>query len=186
MKSGRWRWWTRAQHLRCSENLSPSPPLGRPHYLKEAVLGFAAASIWASWSAITRLAIRTSPDFSQGSVHRDPESEKIGLVQRLVPGPRESFNGDSVSPPSPSRGEGRGEGQTSEGEGSPHCGARTKSAERARLLRRALTPAEFALRTRIRGRQRRPTLGTLRGRATRRQAMRPRLSRGPHLGQRCH
>jgi len=32
------------------------------HYLKGAVFGVAAASIWASWSAITRLAVTTSLD----------------------------------------------------------------------------------------------------------------------------
>jgi drug/metabolite transporter (DMT)-like permease len=33
-----------------------------PNYLRGAVFGFAAASIWASWSAITRLAVTTSLD----------------------------------------------------------------------------------------------------------------------------
>ena len=32
------------------------------NYLKGAVFGFATVSIWASWSAITRLAVTTSPD----------------------------------------------------------------------------------------------------------------------------
>jgi drug/metabolite transporter (DMT)-like permease len=31
-----------------------------PNYLRGALFGFAAASIWASWSAITRLAVTTS------------------------------------------------------------------------------------------------------------------------------
>src|SRR5260370_9323555 len=34
----------------------------RSNYLKGAVSGFAAVSIWASWSVITRLAITTSLD----------------------------------------------------------------------------------------------------------------------------
>jgi drug/metabolite transporter (DMT)-like permease len=33
-----------------------------PHYVKEAAFGFAAVSIWASWSVVTRLAVTTSPD----------------------------------------------------------------------------------------------------------------------------
>jgi hypothetical protein len=33
-----------------------------PNYLSAALFGFAAASIWASWSAITRLAVTTSVD----------------------------------------------------------------------------------------------------------------------------
>jgi drug/metabolite transporter (DMT)-like permease len=32
------------------------------NYLTGAVFGFAAVSIWASWSAITRLAVTTSLD----------------------------------------------------------------------------------------------------------------------------
>ena len=32
------------------------------NYLKGAVFGFAAVSIWASWSVITRLAVTTSLD----------------------------------------------------------------------------------------------------------------------------
>ena len=33
-----------------------------PSYLKGAVFGLAAASIWAGWSAMTRLAVSTSLD----------------------------------------------------------------------------------------------------------------------------
>ena len=33
-----------------------------PNYLKGALFGFAAASIWAGWSAMTRLAVTTSLD----------------------------------------------------------------------------------------------------------------------------
>ena len=33
-----------------------------PDYLKGAVLGIAAVSIWAGWSAMTRLAVTTSLD----------------------------------------------------------------------------------------------------------------------------
>jgi drug/metabolite transporter (DMT)-like permease len=33
-----------------------------PNYLKGALLGFAAVSIWAGWSAMTRLAVTTSLD----------------------------------------------------------------------------------------------------------------------------
>ena len=35
---------------------------GSTNYLKGAVFGFAAVSIWASWSVITRLAVTTSLD----------------------------------------------------------------------------------------------------------------------------
>jgi drug/metabolite transporter (DMT)-like permease len=35
---------------------------GGSNYLQGAVFGFAAASIWAGWSAITRLAVTTSLD----------------------------------------------------------------------------------------------------------------------------
>ncbi|HUC08946.1 MAG TPA: hypothetical protein VL985_00825 [Stellaceae bacterium] len=33
-----------------------------PHYLTGALYGFAAVSIWASWSVVTRLAVTTSLD----------------------------------------------------------------------------------------------------------------------------
>src|SRR5205807_7864788 len=33
-----------------------------PNYLKGVLFGFAAASIWAGWSAMTRLAVTTSLD----------------------------------------------------------------------------------------------------------------------------
>jgi drug/metabolite transporter (DMT)-like permease len=36
--------------------------LSDPHYGKGALLGFAAVAIWASWSAVTRLAVTTSLD----------------------------------------------------------------------------------------------------------------------------
>jgi very-short-patch-repair endonuclease len=61
---------------------------------------------------------------------------------------------DRVLPPSPrARGEGRGEGHALSRRITALRGKDHKRAERARSLRRALTPAEFALWTRIRGRQ---------------------------------
>jgi drug/metabolite transporter (DMT)-like permease len=37
-------------------------PAASAHYLRGALCGFAAASIWASWSAMTRFAVTTSFD----------------------------------------------------------------------------------------------------------------------------
>src|SRR6266478_1920368 len=37
-------------------------PPDNPNYLKGAAFGFAAVSIWASWSAVTRLAVTTRLD----------------------------------------------------------------------------------------------------------------------------
>src|SRR4029077_11675448 len=39
-----------------------SPSLKRSGYLKGAAFGFAAASIWARWGVVTRLAVTTSLD----------------------------------------------------------------------------------------------------------------------------
>ncbi len=45
-------------------NKGPTPPAEPFSYLKGAVFGCAAVSIWASWSVITRLAVTTSLDAS--------------------------------------------------------------------------------------------------------------------------
>jgi drug/metabolite transporter (DMT)-like permease len=39
-----------------------SPPAGQSNYLTGALCGFAAVSIWASWSVITRRAVTTGLD----------------------------------------------------------------------------------------------------------------------------
>ena len=53
---------TRTTRRRGFEDLSFSPPPERSRHLKGAAFGFAAVSIWASWSVFTRLAVTTRLD----------------------------------------------------------------------------------------------------------------------------